>query len=124
MGFKKPTRIINLVFEDEYEGLEINAKAPSVKTIMKISKLQEESINAIPQLVDILIEHLIDWNMEEDDGSLTVLDKEALDLLDLSLLRGIVEAWATAVAGVSAPLVQDSDNGELSQVAWIPTETL
>lgn len=124
MGFKKPTRIINLVFEDEYEGLEINAKAPSVKTIMKISKLQEESINAIPQLVDILIEHLIDWNMEEDDGSPTVLDKEALDLLDLSLLRGIVEAWATAVAGVSAPLEQDSNNGELSQVAWIPTETL
>src|SRR5574341_1358911 len=84
MGFKVPKQTITLQFTDEdYAGLEIETKMPTVRDAMAGEKLQKEAegkseVTQMTLLFEFLMQFITKWNLEEEDGTPIPLSKEVL----------------------------------------------
>lgn len=134
MGFVREKTIYKLVFQTpELDGLEVRATGGSLGDYLVISELadlaevlhtatKQEAAKRIGEVVAHFAETLVDWNLEDEDGTPVPATAEGLRRQDPELIIAIVRAWMDAVAGISRPLGQPSPDGE--QVAEIPMQTL
>jgi hypothetical protein len=125
MGFRPPRKIYNLDFAGtDYDGAHVRMRGTTVREEIRINDLRaSEDPNSIRELFEAMVELLIDWDIEDDDGPVpTTL--EGVTSQDSSFISAVITALQTAVAGVEAPLPESSPSGELSAVASIPMETL
>ncbi len=121
MGFKKKAKkTYVLKFDDpELEGLVVKMRAVTVEEVLEwiaISGLREE--------LETASRYLIEWNLEEEDGTPVPCTLESLLKQDKEFVAAIITAMLQAAAGVSAPLVPPSTNGGQSLELSIPTEAL
>lgn len=133
MGFKAKATILKLKFvDDEYEGLEIRAKSPSMGAFLEIAELADvdvtsadaDDVAAVLKLFEHFVNSVKDWNLEDDDGEPVPTTVDGLKTLDINFVMDVIGAWMDGVKGMSPGLPPPSESGPPSQEASIPMEAL
>ncbi len=134
-GKSRPSRVLKLTFEDgELEGLVARMRSPSIGTFLAFGELGdvvegEHSMEEIKTMLAPVAEHLIEWNLEqnEDDpepGAPIPATMEGLLWLGLSEALELMSSWMDSVASVPLPLDRLSKGGKQHLEASIPMEPL
>lgn len=111
MGYKRDKKTYKLVFEDdEFDGLVVRTGPVNLGEYFKAVNLEGEP------LIEMFASKLVDWNLEEEDGTAVPATLKGIYSQDREFVRDIVRTWFRTIAGVSAPLPQPSEDGEQSQV--------
>lgn len=125
MGFKKPSNTIKLTFTGEYEGLKVAVKTPSIKTALFMQSLEKMDDNeGVPAMVKSLAEHIVSWNVEDDNGKTIKATENELTNLPIDMFQAILEKWITSTVGVPAPLDNNSNSISAFQEDLIPMDVL
>lgn len=135
-AFKRKSSIVNIVLTGDYEGLEVNMKALTIGDFRKLlpimAKAEEfgdtpsvEDLEAFGTLVDdvvgILKDYIVSWNMEDDDGPVPTTE---IANEDIHVIMGVFQGWASSMSGVSPELGKDLSDGVTSPMPSIVMETL
>ncbi|MFI0768629.1 hypothetical protein ACH4TQ_27640 [Streptomyces sp. NPDC021218] len=126
MGYRPKRKTYTLSFEDpDFNGLEVKVHGLNTGQMLDLDTAREEgSEEAIRDMLQLLADQLIEWNVEDDEGRPVPTTFDGIRTLDLDFNWAIINAWQAAVAEVPAPLEQPSTAGEPSVEASIPMETL
>jgi hypothetical protein len=132
MGYTVVRTVYKLAFED-HPGMVVRAKGASVEgfteTIGLSSAVQdmdtenlkagdaEKTVKAISDLFRRFADVLLDWNLEEEDGSAIPATVAGLQSLEFPFALEIIMAWVNTVSDVPAPLANSSTPGEMQGVA-------
>lgn len=126
MGFTYQPKTYDITFADsDLEGFEVKAKGLSFgayKDAMRIVRSLESAedllaeAEATDELLPILAESITWWNWDDIEVS-----ADSLRILSPESLARLATEWRDAIAGVSAPLSPESENGQLPD---IPMEVL
>lgn len=136
MGFVR-RKVYELRFGPaELEGLVVRMRPCDIDTMLEVRTLllpdrvvpREQAAAEMLRAVEIVAQHLVDWNLENEaqDGTQTPVPAtdDGVRAQDRALLAEILGAWQDAVEGVAAPLPQPSPSGGTSVVESIPMEIL
>ena len=133
MGYRKKVTVLKLVFED-HEGLEVRMRSVPLGPFLDISKLAEmagdsyvpapQDVEKIDQLFTAFAEYLIDWNLEDEDGTPVPATLEGVRKQDFDFALLMVMEWIQAAAGVPSPLERPSNSAGTSQEVSLPMEPL
>lgn len=140
---KRPGRIYRLVFEDTDPVLPevvIRLKSLSIAQFLNVQQLATAADNrgrddtdpdrlkrvaeAVKALADFLLKAILDWNIEEDDGTPVPVNRDEILGLDPEAFMRVVDEWLDAVAGVSDPLSSTSSDGPPLEELSMPMELL
>jgi len=122
MGFKVPTRVYRLVFDEPsaLAGLEVSVKTGTAQVFMEMSKLTEikqenvldpETLGAIRSMLDTFSGVLVSWNAEDEEGNPLPCNIETLCQQDLvEFVMPIIGAWLTAITSASPPLTSEKNS--------------
>lgn len=132
MGYRRKSKTYKLVFEGEFEGLEVTAKGLSVRKLLDMGELLDvdvaapdsEDVKQIDELFSRFTDVLVSWNLEDENGEPIPTTKESLYEQDLSFVLAIIVNYITSVSGVSVDLGKESTSGEPSLEASMPMEQL
>lgn len=113
--------------DSDYPGLSVVLKRMSVRAWIESMGLVDEggrlTLGNLLTGIQTMVPHLVDWNLEEEDGTPVPLSA-ALDQ-DRGLLTEIYTSWLNGATGVPAPLEQNSNAGPHSvQDVSLPMEPL
>lgn len=127
MGFLVAPKTYELHFEGrEYEGLQVSMRGLSLGNyleVQRITSLTQETPDETEKMIRIFVDSLVSWNLEEigKDGVQTVpTTRDGVGRLNIDFVMTIIGAWLTAIAGVPAPLEQNSASGNPSLEASMP----
>ncbi len=134
-GKKRPSKVFRLTFADgELEGLVVRMRAPSIEVFMEFGDMQnleaeDMQMEEIKELIRPVADHLIDWNLEQNDddpepGKPIPADMSGLLQLGLDETLELMMAWIDGVASVPTPLDRQSKGGSPLLEASIPMEPL
>ena len=127
MGYRKVPTIYSLSFaEEEYEGLEVRMKGLKVGKIRKLMTAihgEDDGESAVSEMLDLLEEGLVSWNLEEEDGTPVEAGRAGIDDLEMPFVLDILHTWLDGMTGTSGDLGKDSEHGETSPVL-LPTMEL
>lgn len=122
MGFKKVPTIHTLTFEGtEYEGLEVRMKSTSVGKMRSMLTLlggsddegdEGSSLAFVDSVIDMLVEYMVSWNMEEEDGTPIPADAEGLSDQELPFLLMLSERYLDQLTGPGPELGKGSPAGQ------------
>ena len=72
------------------------------------------------------VDHLISWNLEDEDGKPVPMTMDAVKEMDKDLIKNLNNAWINTLVGVheSDPLEESSPSGGPSLVESVPMEAL
>lgn len=130
-GFTVPRDIYKLEFDGEqYAGIVVRVRAASFGTLLHIDDLFQpkekteyaDTRSAVDELHEAFVAHLVDWNLEEEDGTPVPTTVEGLRSQQGSFTNAIITAWRTTPVEVPAPLGQRSNAGEQLEELQIPME--
>lgn len=136
MGYKPQKTEYELSFEDgDLAGLEVRARGIPLGQFLDMVSLADEAQqnagkvgpDAVRKMLDFLVafaDVLVSWNVEDEDGAPVPANLDGVRTQEFPFVLEIVKVWMGAAAGVSGPLEQTSNDGSLSEMALIPTETL
>lgn len=129
MGYKHKIPRINVTFPEghDYHGCEVTLRRLKLREWLDITGLggdEEPVVRHIGDQLRTMADKLIDWNLEEEDGTPVPTTVEAVLDQDQTLMMAILEAWLDNLAGVPAPLEPSSTSGAPSPVESIPMDTL
>jgi hypothetical protein len=126
MGFKRKRKIYKLDFTDtEYEGLEVKVRGLTTGEyleLVSLSGVTEEGDKEVEGMIRMFSEHLVGWNLEDEDGKPIPTTYEAVKDNDFTMNAAIVSAWTAALADVSEETAKKSVTGDSPLLASIPTE--
>lgn len=118
MGFKVPSTILRLKFEDEeFAGLEIRARSLPLESLFQLQEAQEKAdqdSSAAREVMRTLGDAIIEWNLEDDDGNPVKPGADGLLQLDIRFAMAILNAWQEAMVSVPNRLLAASNGGETS----------
>lgn len=126
MGFTPVRRVYTLQFE-QYDGLEVRAAATSAGGFLELTERSDAAsadISKVKPLLELFVECLRSWNLEDDEGQPVPQTVDGLLTLELDFVMEIIGAWTEAVAGVSSDLKEPSNSGTPSLVESLPMVTL
>ncbi len=135
MGYKVKTTIFRLVFEGKHEGLIVEAYAPPLgflENAMKMAPLAGKRTDQLtPEEMELVLgvfggfsEHLVSWNLENDDDTPVPASFEGVRAQDTGFVMEIVQAWLEHAGEVAPPLEQPSSSGRPSLEGSLPMEPL
>ena len=133
MGFVKKSKVYRLTFEDpELEGLVIRARGVSIARFLDITQMAEgasatttaEDVTRMRDLFKVFAAVLVDWNMEDEDGTPVRATLDGVQSMDLEFFFIVFDAWMNAVADVPPPLARASQPGLPPMELSLPMETL
>lgn len=141
VGYTPKRRTFVLEFDDpEFDGLEVRARAVPVGQFLDIVGLadavdaggfgeltQEQTVQAFTATANLLssfADVLVDWNVENEDGSPVPATLEGLRQQEFTFVMQIIRAWMAVAAGASDPLGPASNDGAQSVEVFLPMETL
>lgn len=133
-GYKRERKIFVLEFE-QYPGLVIRARTVSTGSMITMRGLMSAVDAADPEsfipVYEEFAKHILSWNIDELDdneeptGETVPITIEGFLSMDFEFNLDILNAWMTAVSGVTDDLKADSPDGEkLDLAASIPMEVL
>lgn len=129
MGYKVKPKTYLVQFDEghEFHGVEARLSGMSYGEWEQVTGLDgsEGETNGADS-VRRFVDHLISWNLEDEDDKPLPTTMEAVKQLDHSLVAALNNAWIQTLIGVhnADPLPESSPSGEPSQVASIPMEAL
>jgi len=136
MGFRPQKTIYNLHFEDAaLADLELKVTSCTVNQFNEImggaTAVGQEAIDGANKLLALFAEHIVSWNLENDDGSPMPITAETLGDLEQPLVIRLIAAWQAAMVTVPNPSRPGSSsgagseelslglaNGSVSQPSW------
>lgn len=128
MGYKRKMNYLLKFEDDEFEGLEVEVKGMSVKTALRVSTLlsevDDEFNKELEESVQLLCDHLVSWNLENEDDEILPITLETLYEQDMPFVKELLSAWLEVAVGTSEELGKESNSGETSLEGQIPMETL
>lgn len=142
MGYQRQTKTYVLKFgEDtgEYAGLVVKLKSPKIKVMQNLIKdaltlgsltpdqlatRATEGDEDLDRIYKTFADHLVEWNLEDEDGEAVPATFEGVCEVDQDLFTFLLDQWIKASAGVSAPLDKPASSGEtfpdLSEIPTVP----
>lgn len=132
MAYRKKTKRVEVSLKGHHnpEFHEVTAIARGrtlqeyLELVGYIEAADDERSGAVRQL-EKFAESLLEWNIQEEDGTPTPATRDEFFSLDPDLGLALATEWLEILGGkVDAPLPQSSPDGEPSLVASIPTEAL
>lgn len=125
MGYCRPAKVYKIVWDDgDLAGFEVRARGLSVGKLLELGKAAAEvpddfsgSIASMEPLITEFAGALIEWNLENEDGSPVPVTVDGIRQQDMSLVIPAVMRWMTAVAGVDNPLPGTLNSGGTSPEA-------
>jgi hypothetical protein len=135
-GYRR--KAYRLTFEDEqFEGLYVRCRPASIAMMERLMGLADVDIkrmsatdarDVLGEICEAFGPAIIEWNFEVETESgeyeVAPVGAEGLRLVDPDMLIAMVEAYMTAVMGVSGPLSRPSRDGASSVEGSIPMEPL
>lgn len=127
MGFKAKKKLYKLIFADEdMAGLEVTMTSVPMGDLMKLQQLDPKRAARDPdefaELLGIFAGAMLEWNLEDDADQPVPITVDAFLKQDIDFIFAIIDAWSTAVAGVSAPLDDGSTSGATALEASMPMD--
>ena len=113
MGYRKVPRIYTLTFDGDLEGLVVRMRGlrlGQMRALLKI--LDDEDTRTLDELPKFLADHLISWNLEDENGREVEASAEGLDQLDIEEVLTISNKWMDELVGVKEDLGKGSPSGE------------
>jgi hypothetical protein len=133
-GFRGGRRIYKLRFEQpEMFGLVVRAHSIPVARVLELARagvlgeqmeITPENLALVQDLFATFGDALVEWNLEEDDGTPVPATAEGVLSQDMDFVMLVVQAWLTGIMGVSAPLGGGSTSGAPFPEASIPMAPL
>lgn len=134
MGFPAKRKLYKLVFEEDSDihGLEITAKGLTLGErkafLAKIPDVGGDAESVLAKLayeIDFFVQHVVEWNLEDEDGNPQEISAEALGtLVDVIWIRKIMAAWSQATNGTSLDLKKESNDGNSTETTQSMEESL
>ncbi|NUO42430.1 MAG: hypothetical protein HOV82_10360 [Streptomyces sp.] len=119
MGYRPKRKIFALDFTGtEYEGLEASVRALTVGEELELNEMEFTP----DQVVKALVQRLVSWNVEDEQGQPVPTSYEGVCTQDGGMVLAILNALRQVNSGVPDPLPQSSPSGEPSPAASIPME--
>jgi len=124
MGFRPKSNesrtVYNLHFEDAaYAEIQIKVTACTVNQFNDImggaNATGDEAVNGTNKLLDLFAEHIVSWNLEENDGSPMPITAQSLGDLEQPLVIRLIAAWQAAMVTVPNPSRPGSFSGGNSE---------
>jgi len=116
MGYRKVPTIHTLEFEGEYKGLIVrmfSTKFGKVRRMLALLEQEDKNDQVMGEVVDLVVENLVSWNLEEEDGTPVIASREAIDDLEFDLVMEIINTWLERMTGPDEELGKDSQSGVL-----------
>lgn len=130
MGFTR-AKVYNLSFEQpDLAGLEVKVRSMPLERYFAVRALWRAEDKTLDEKEvesrATFAEHLVSWNLEDDDGAAVPATLDGLAGQDYAFVDALVGAWMTTIGGVpiAGPLVENSPDGPLLDPGSIPTEPL
>lgn len=115
MGYRKIPRIHTLEFDGELlNGLVVRMKGITfgkVRALMRDMNGDEEDGAAMDRIVDALVDSLVSWTLEDENGAPVKPDKAGLESLDFDEVMEITGKWLDSITGPDKDLGKDSSSG-------------
>lgn len=130
MGYKTKVRSYLIQFAEghEFHGAEARVKGMTLGEYMEALGIDGgEGDKAVGSSLRRFLDHLISWNLEDEDEQPVPPTAEGAALVDHDLVLALSNAWVQQLLGVhdADPLPQSSTSGEpFPEVSEIPTEPL
>jgi hypothetical protein len=119
MGFKPERTIYRLNFSGTFlDGLLIRVGSLTVAEYNEMlskgsSGTADEAMAANRWVAQLFLDRLVEWNLENQDGTPTPKTVEGLQAQERPVVTGIINAWQIAMVNIPAPLSQSSSDGGL-----------
>jgi uncharacterized protein YggL (DUF469 family) len=126
-----PRTVYRLEFtEPEYEGMIVRVRKMSMAEAIRASfdlawqPADDMAARRAKQheTFEMFIDHVLDWNLTEEDGTAVPQTVEGLLSLEPEFIGLLVGVWQAGRRAIAAPLEQNSSGGELSPVESTLTE--
>lgn len=128
MGYRKIPTIYTLNKFEDYPGLEVRMaglKLGKVRQLVAAMEDDDETTNeVVVMMASLVVEGLVSWNLEEEDGSPSPTTEAGVEDLELPMLLEIVSEWLDQMTGVDDDLGKGSGSGVISPVVLPTMETL
>jgi hypothetical protein len=128
MGYRKKNKNVVLKFAEDHDlyGLEVRLRGMNIGEYLAFTGYDGGDGETVAGLIKRFGEHLMSWNLEEEDGSDVPATPEAVGAQDHELILALANAWTDALAGVhkADPLQESSPSGGPSPEVSIPMEPL
>ncbi|MFJ5984304.1 hypothetical protein [Lentzea sp. NPDC092896] len=132
MGFVRQRPILVLDFEGtELDGLTVRAERCSIADYIAIGNAIQRPTSSlddfgrdIAELQELVIPRLIEWDLEEEDGTPIPLTAEYIVQQDKQFQLDLFNAYRYGNVLVPRPLGKPSDSGEPSPEESIPMDVL
>ncbi|NUS79148.1 MAG: hypothetical protein HOV70_23520 [Streptomyces sp.] len=121
MGYRPKRKIFALDFTGtDWEGLEASVRGLTVGEEFELNEMEWTPQN----IVKALVQRLVSWNVEDDQGQPVPTTFEGVCTQDGAMVLAILSALRQANSGVPDPLPQSSPDGEPSPAVPIPMAPL
>lgn len=120
---------LRLEFEGDLAGLAVTCRRPTIGDVLDLEAaadreaLAADLVAGIAHLCDVLGRLLVDWNLDDDDGTPVPATGDGLRGQDMGLIRAIL-AGILASTRAPRPLPPPSSDGDPPQVASLPMDPL
>jgi hypothetical protein len=129
MGYKPKLKTYLVKFDEghEYHGVEARLSGMTYGEWEHVTGLDggDGDTNGGTS-VRRFVDHLISWNLEDEDDKPLPMTMDAVKAIDHDLVAALNNAWVQTLIGVhdADPLPESSPSGEPSLVASVPMEAL
>ncbi len=128
MGYRKKNKNVILKFAEDHDlyGLEVRLRGMNIDEYLAFTGYDGGDGETVAGLIKRFGQHLVSWNLEEEDGTEVPATAEAVSKQDHELILALANAWTEALAGVhkADPLPESSPSGGPSLVESVPMEAL
>jgi hypothetical protein len=115
MGYRKVPTIHTLDKVGEEDGLVVRLKSikfGKLRKLMRLTDADETADEALGEIFDLMLENIVSWNLEDEQGTPVPLTAEGLEDQETDLIMDIIEAWIEKMTGSGESLGKDSPSGE------------
>lgn len=111
MGYRKSPTIYTLASIKGEDGLIVRMKAIRVGRLRKLMRVVSDDDSQIDEMFELLLEGLVSWNLEDENGVPVPTTMEGLEDLEMPTVLGILTEWLENMTGPSEDLGKDSPAG-------------
>lgn len=115
MGYRKVPTIHTLDKIGEEDGLIVRMKSikfGKLRRLMQLTDSDETAEESLDDIFKLLLESLVSWNLEDENGVPVPTTVEGLEDQETDLVMDIIEAWIEKMTGPGPELGKDSTSGE------------
>jgi len=124
-GFRKEPTLYKLKFEDpELDGLEVTVKSLPLRGFLEINRMATDPAQQDQLFTRFAEVVLVDWNIEDEDGSPVKADIEGLLDQEISLINAIIQQWVQVMTSVPKSSNDSLSYGSSSLEESLPMASL